>query len=286
MNSAFEVVAEPNRRRILELLCERERPVGDLVHELALSQPAVSKHLRVLRDAGVVYVRRGAAATASLPPRARASRRDRRLAHTLSGGLGAPPRRRSKPTSTRWRTDDRAELGTVAARGDGYVVRFERHLAPSPREGVAGVDRVGAPRGTGCRATSWASAGPVLTIELPFWPEHVERYGIETPTLDGRIVVWDPPAVFEWWWATDRLRWELDEVDGGTRVPRFTTWLGPDGKGAANTVGRLPRVPRQSRDPARHRARHRRWSTPTRRPWRCATKPRSRRRERPPRVGG
>ena len=54
------------------------------------------------------------------------------------------------------------------------------------------------------------------------------------PTLEGRITVWDPPAVFEWWWSTDRLRWELDDVDGGTRL-RFTTWLGPT-KGAANTA--------------------------------------------------
>jgi len=53
----FEVLAEPNRRRILDLLRERERPVGDLVHALAVSQPAVSKHLRVLRDAGLVDVR-------------------------------------------------------------------------------------------------------------------------------------------------------------------------------------------------------------------------------------
>ena len=70
-------------------------------------------------------------------------------------------------------------------------------------------------------------------IELPFWPAAVERYALDTPTLSGSIVVWDPPAVFEWWWSTDRLRWELEEVDGGTRL-RFTTWLGPDGKGAAN----------------------------------------------------
>ena len=53
---AFDVVSEPNRRRILDLLREDERPVGDLVHALALSQPAVSKHLRVLREAGVVAV--------------------------------------------------------------------------------------------------------------------------------------------------------------------------------------------------------------------------------------
>jgi DNA-binding transcriptional ArsR family regulator len=57
MAATFDVIAEPNRRRILDLLIERERPVGDLVERLAVSQPAVSKHLRVLRDAGLVEVR-------------------------------------------------------------------------------------------------------------------------------------------------------------------------------------------------------------------------------------
>jgi DNA-binding transcriptional ArsR family regulator len=55
--AAFDVLAEPNRRRILDLLREEERPVGDLVRALRVSQPAVSKHLRVLRDAGFVEVR-------------------------------------------------------------------------------------------------------------------------------------------------------------------------------------------------------------------------------------
>lgn len=53
----FEVLAEPNRRRILDLIGEEERPVGELVVELGLSQPAVSKHLRILREAGLVDVR-------------------------------------------------------------------------------------------------------------------------------------------------------------------------------------------------------------------------------------
>ena len=53
----FEVLAEPNRRRILDLLLVAERPVGELVDRLSVSQPAVSKHLRVLRDAGLVSVR-------------------------------------------------------------------------------------------------------------------------------------------------------------------------------------------------------------------------------------
>jgi DNA-binding transcriptional ArsR family regulator len=55
--AVIEVLAEPNRRRILDLLRERERPVGELVDGLALSQPAVSKHLRVLREAGLVEAR-------------------------------------------------------------------------------------------------------------------------------------------------------------------------------------------------------------------------------------
>jgi DNA-binding transcriptional ArsR family regulator len=53
----FEVLAEPNRRRILDLLRDEERPVGELVHALAVSQPTVSKHLGVLRDAGLVEAR-------------------------------------------------------------------------------------------------------------------------------------------------------------------------------------------------------------------------------------
>jgi DNA-binding transcriptional ArsR family regulator len=55
--SLFEVLAEPNRRRILDLLHGSERPVGALVAQLELSQPAVSKHLRILREAGLVESR-------------------------------------------------------------------------------------------------------------------------------------------------------------------------------------------------------------------------------------
>ena len=51
------MLAEPNRRRILDLLRTRERPVTDLVNALDVSQPAVSKHLRVLRQAGLVEAR-------------------------------------------------------------------------------------------------------------------------------------------------------------------------------------------------------------------------------------
>jgi DNA-binding transcriptional ArsR family regulator len=53
----FEALAEPNRRRILDFLLERERPVHEVVDLLRVSQPAVSKHLRVLREAGLVTSR-------------------------------------------------------------------------------------------------------------------------------------------------------------------------------------------------------------------------------------
>ena len=52
----FDVLAEPHRRRILDLLRAGDRTVGDLVSALGLSQPGVSKHLRVLREAGLVEV--------------------------------------------------------------------------------------------------------------------------------------------------------------------------------------------------------------------------------------
>ena len=57
VTSTFDVLAEPTRRRILDLLREEERPVNDLVGRLELSQPGVSKHLKVLREAGLVTVR-------------------------------------------------------------------------------------------------------------------------------------------------------------------------------------------------------------------------------------
>ncbi len=57
MTSVFEVLAEPRRRQILDLVRDGERSVTELAGALAMNQPAVSKHLRVLRDAGLVRAR-------------------------------------------------------------------------------------------------------------------------------------------------------------------------------------------------------------------------------------
>jgi DNA-binding transcriptional ArsR family regulator len=54
MESVFEIIAEPNRRAILSLLVSSDQSVGEIERQLRMSQPTVSKHLRVLREAGVV----------------------------------------------------------------------------------------------------------------------------------------------------------------------------------------------------------------------------------------
>ena len=58
--SAWSAVVDPSRRAVLELLLERPRTVGELVEHLGLNQPGTSKHLRVLREAGLVQVRQEA----------------------------------------------------------------------------------------------------------------------------------------------------------------------------------------------------------------------------------
>ena len=57
-SDAFNAVAEPRRREILNYLALQERPVAEIVARLSLPQPSVSKHLRVLRDVGLVHLRR------------------------------------------------------------------------------------------------------------------------------------------------------------------------------------------------------------------------------------
>jgi DNA-binding transcriptional ArsR family regulator len=57
-SDAFNAIAEPRRRDILAFLAPTERPVGDIVDNLGMGQPTVSKHLKVLRDVGLVHVRR------------------------------------------------------------------------------------------------------------------------------------------------------------------------------------------------------------------------------------
>jgi hypothetical protein len=62
-------------------------------------------------------------------------------------------------------------------------------------------------------------------IELRMTPALADKYEVEEPTQSGKIVVWDPPRVFEWTWDVDVLRFELEPTDEGTLLT-LTTWLG------------------------------------------------------------
>jgi uncharacterized protein YndB with AHSA1/START domain len=118
--------------------------------------------------------------------------------------------------------DDR--LGSVSRRDGTWVLGFERRLDHPP-------DKVWRALTESDHLQHWFPADLVgerragATLELPFWPDHVERYGLDASPLDGRILVWEPPSIFEWTWDVDRLRFELEPTLDGT-VLRFTTWLG------------------------------------------------------------
>lgn len=131
-----------------------------------------------------------------------------------------------------------SDLGQLSSEDGTYVVRFERTLR-HPREKVwrAITESEHLAHWLPCDIVGPREAG--ATIELPFWPAHVEKYHLEsTPVFEGRIDVWDPPSLFEWWWSTEKLRFELHDIpdaDGGGTLLRFTTWLSPDGGGATKT---------------------------------------------------
>ena len=101
--TTFEVLAEPTRRRILDLLLEGARPVGDLVAALGVSQPGVSKHLRVLREAGFVAVRQDAQRR-FYEVRPEPLVGGRCVARPLPAAVGRPPRRPRAPPRRDGRT--------------------------------------------------------------------------------------------------------------------------------------------------------------------------------------
>lgn len=115
-------------------------------------------------------------------------------------------------------------LGTVLRADDGLRLRYVRRLTHSRKRVWRALTESDELRSWfPCDIVGERAAGAEL--KLPFWPDHVERYGIEDPVQPGRLHVWDPPRVFEWSWDTDRLRWELEEDEGCTLLT-LTVWIG------------------------------------------------------------
>jgi uncharacterized protein YndB with AHSA1/START domain len=129
---------------------------------------------------------------------------------------------------------DEPDLGSILHEGGGHVVRFERHLKHQREKVWRAITESE-------QLAHWMPCDIVgerrqdATIELPFWPDHVERYSIPVASMPGRITVWDPPSVFEWEWATDLVRFELTPDGDGTTLV-LTTWLSEAGGDPSKTA--------------------------------------------------
>jgi uncharacterized protein YndB with AHSA1/START domain len=125
-------------------------------------------------------------------------------------------------------------LAQIQSGGDRPALRFERHLAHPP-------EKVWRALTESDHLQHWMPCDIVgerrqdATIELPFWPDHVERYSIPVASMPGRITVWDPPSVFEWEWATDLVRFELTPDGDGTTLV-LSTWLSEAGGDPSKTA--------------------------------------------------
>jgi uncharacterized protein YndB with AHSA1/START domain len=127
-------------------------------------------------------------------------------------------------------------MGEVLRDGERIGLRFVRRFAhPLERVWSAITESDQLQFWMPCDIVGERRAG--AEIKLPFWPAAVEKYELRETSLAGRIEVWDPPAVFQWTWSGDILRFELNPTDGGTTLT-FTTWLeAPDFDGTADAAG-------------------------------------------------
>lgn len=124
-------------------------------------------------------------------------------------------------------------LGRVLP-GDPPTLQFVRHLDhPVEKVWRAITEREHLRAWLPCDIIGERRAGAPL--QLPFWPEVLEKHGFDDPGLTGAVTVWDAPRVFEWTWDTDVVRFEL-EPDGDGTVLTLTTWLSGKDAGTANTA--------------------------------------------------
>src|SRR5580692_8522276 len=203
MATAFEVLADPRRRQLLDLLRAGERPVGELVDQLGLSQPGVSKHLRVLREAGLVTVRH------------EAQRRWYGLCPEPLAEIDAW----LAPYRAFWsdRLDALARhLETIDGRP---ALRFERYLDHP-------VERVWRAVSEPAEVRRWMSAAADWTLAL--------GAVFELGGQQGQITELHPPHVIGWTFGADRFRFTLAAKGDGCAL--VFTHIFSDAAPAAQTA--------------------------------------------------
>ncbi len=117
-------------------------------------------------------------------------------------------------------------LGQILRDRGRYGLRYERRLGHPPEKVWRALTESDSLR-------HWMPADMVgerrtgADLVFPFWPAHVERFGIpaDQVALAGRMLAWEPPRLLEYSWDVDLLRFELEPDGDGTRLV-FTTWLG------------------------------------------------------------
>ncbi len=212
---ALDVLNEPSRRAILDLLREGERPVGDLVSELALSQPAVSKHLRVLKEAGMVEVRAEAQRRLyRINPEPLEALDDwlepyRKFWSDRLDGLQAQPVQHEPPEQQEAEVIGRA---TIAVGGPRPAVRLARRLPDPPAvvwRAITEREQLAAwfPCDVVVEGGRWEVGA---SISFPFPPEVIDM------TLTGTVLAVDEPHLLSCSWGGEVLRFELAADGGGT----------------------------------------------------------------------
>jgi DNA-binding transcriptional ArsR family regulator/uncharacterized protein YndB with AHSA1/START domain len=210
MPALFDVLAEPTRRRILDEVRERERSVGELVERLGISQPRVSKHLAVLRAAGLVDVRQDA---------------QRRLYRVRPGSLAEldawlEPYRRflvERPDPPAATLVERPEPpdGTLEEAEGQYALRFERDL-PYPVERVW--DAITRP---GQIALWWLPFDAEIELELEPGGRYVMRWTEPDPgTMSWTVLRVEPLRLFVHTHEEPEsvVRWALQAHADGCRM--------------------------------------------------------------------
>src|SRR6476646_8427095 len=190
MATTFEVLAEPTRRRILDLLLERSRPVGELVALLGLSQPGVSKHLRILREGGFVEVRRDAQRRFYVLRAAPLAEVDAWLApyrRLWADRLDALERHLDATADTSLAAD-----GTLETCEGRHVLRYERRLAHPIDRVWAAVTEPGELRGWLADAEIDLVAGGRVRLR---WL-NTDDEGNEA-VATGQVSALDPPRVVQ-----------------------------------------------------------------------------------------